>query len=83
MKRLIFVLALTLIGCGKSDPLPTYEQLKHYPLDCKKQEAQLKDLEEIKRYKNFNPPDLRSESENAYFGLLREHVWWFAYNCEE
>lgn len=83
MKKLAIILVLALIGCS-GRPLPTYDQLKSYPLDCKHQQAQLSELKEIMRLKYFDPnPDNLNESDRAYRALLKEHIWWFAYNCEQ
>lgn len=83
MKKLIILLTVVLAGCG-GQPLPTYEQLKNYPLDCKKKVEQIFDLKDIMRLKYFGPdPEQFSKADKAYYDLLKEHIWWFSYNCEQ
>ncbi len=83
MKKLIISLAIVLVGCG-GQPLPTYSQLEQYPLDCKKKHQQISELQEIQRLKFFGPdPDAFDREDKAYFALLKEHIWWFSYNCEK
>lgn len=83
MKTLLVLLTAALVGCS-GQPLPTYQQLQNYPLDCKKKYDQITELEEIQRLKYFDPiPEKRTEQEQAYYALLREHIWWFAYNCNQ
>lgn len=83
MKILIILLTLVLVGCG-GQPLPTYDQLKTYPLNCKKKSDQISDLKDIMRLKYFGPdPEQFNKADKDYYDLLKEHIWWFSYNCEQ
>lgn len=83
MKRFIPILVLALVGCS-GQPLPTYEELQRYPLNCKKKHDQIMDLQDIMRLKFFNPdPEKLNKEDKAYHALLKEHIWWFSYNCEQ
>ncbi len=83
MKKLALIAAVLLYGCG-GNPLPTYGELKQYPLDCKKKNDQIQDLKDIQRLKYFGPdPEKFSDEDRAYYALLKEHIWWFSYNCEQ
>ena len=83
MKLLIPLVVLALVGCT-GEPLPTYEQLKHYPLDCKKRSDQVYDLKQIQRLKHFGPdPETFDKADSEYYALLKEHLWWFEYKCNE
>ncbi len=83
MKRFIPLLVLALVGCS-GQPLPTYDELSNYPLDCKKKHQQLSDLRDIMRLKFFDPnPEKLNNEDRAYHTLLKEHIWWFSYNCEQ
>ena len=84
MKRLLPFVVLALVGCDSGPPLPTYEQLKAYPLSCAKQEQQLPELKRIQVRKRFDEdPENLDEMDRAYNSLLKEHIWWFAYRCGE
>lgn len=83
MKRLIPLLVLLLSGCG-GQPLPSYEELKRFPLDCKKKGDQVSDLKDIMRLKYFDPNiENLNKQDRAYYALLKEHIWWFEYNCNQ
>ncbi len=83
MKTLIVLLTAALVGCS-GQPLPTYQQLQNYPLDCKKRADQIWDLKDILRLKFMDRSTEKLEGEDkAYHSLLKEHIWWFAYNCEQ
>jgi hypothetical protein len=83
VKFLITLVIVFLVGCS-GKPLPTYAELKQYPLSCKLKAQQLVELERIQNAKRFaEDPDQLNESDRAYNSLLREHLWWFVYNCEQ
>lgn len=83
MRTLLVLATVVLVGCG-GQPLPTYNQLANYPLDCKKKTEQIRDLKEIMRLKYFGPdPEFFNKTDKAYYDLLKEHIWWFSYNCEQ
>lgn len=81
--RFVLVVALLLAGCS-GKPLPSYEELKKYPLSCKHQSEQLKELKSFQSRKNFSEdPELLNDEDRAYNALLHEHVWWFTYTCDQ
>jgi len=83
VKKLILITAIFLYGCS-AEPLPTYSELKQFPLDCKKKNEQISDLKEIQHLKYFGPdPEKFSDDDRAYYTLLKEYIWWFSYNCEQ
>jgi|LauGreDrversion4_2_1035121.scaffolds.fasta_scaffold100398_5 hypothetical protein len=84
MRFLIALVAVLVAGCGNSTSLPTYEQLTKYPLSCKLKYEQFSELKNIQRIKNFaQDPDALSPEDRQYNALLKEHLWWFVYNCEQ
>lgn len=83
MKRLIPILVLAVAGCN-AEPVPTYEQLVNWKLSCKLKHEQFPKLERIQKQKNFSKDiDELSPTDRAYNAILREHMWWFVYNCEQ
>lgn len=83
MKFLIALVIVLLVGCS-GKPLPTYAELKQYPLSCKLQDKQVAELERIQNIKRFSEdPDQLNEMDRKYNSLLKEHLWWFVYNCEQ
>ena len=84
MRFLILLLFILVTGCGNSAPLPTYEQLVNYPLSCKLKNEQFTELQRIRAKKNFSEdPDQLSAEDRQYNAVLKEHLWWFVYNCEQ
>jgi hypothetical protein len=84
MRLLITLLIATVAGCSNSAPVPTYEQLLNWQLSCKQKNEQFKELKRIQQIKNFNEdPDQLSAIDRQYNALLKEHMWWFVYNCEQ
>jgi hypothetical protein len=83
MKRLIPFVVVILVGCGKSDPIPTYDELKQFQLNCTHKARQLTQLKHIQYQVNFiEDPDQLNDSDRAYNALLKNHIWWFSYSCE-
>ena len=84
MKRLIPLVVVALAGCGNSAPVPTYDQLARYSLSCDLKQEQFSNLKRIQKIKNFSDdPDTLSFEDRKYNALLKEHLWWFVYNCEQ
>jgi hypothetical protein len=84
MKFLIAFVIVLVTGCSNSAPLPTIEELINYPLSCKKKHEQYRHLADIQKRKNFSEnPDNLSPQDRQYNSVLREHLWWFVYNCEQ
>lgn len=64
--------------------VPTYEQLRDYPVDCKLKDSQLADLYRIQKIKNFaEDPDDLNDQDRQYNARLKATIWWFAYGCEK
>lgn len=83
MKFLIALVIVLLVGCS-GKPLPTYAELKQYKLSCNLQDKQVAELERIQNIKRFSEdPDQLNEMDRKYNALLKEHLWWFVYNCEQ
>jgi Tfp pilus assembly protein PilP len=85
MKPTLLVLALLLTGCNEtSSRVLTYDQLVNYPSQCAKADAQLRELREIQRIKNFDQdPDNLTPADRAYNSRLKASIWWYAYRCEK
>jgi hypothetical protein len=84
MRFLIPLMIVLVAGCSNSAPLPTYEQLVNYPLSCKLKNEQFRELKQIQGKKNFSEdPDQLSDQDRRYNALLKEHLWWYVYNCEQ
>lgn len=85
MKSSLLVLALLLTGCNDSSSrVLTYDQLVNYPSRCDKADAQLRELREIQRIKNFDQdPDNLTPADRAYNSRLKASIWWYAYRCEK
>jgi Tfp pilus assembly protein PilP len=85
MKHTLLVLALLLTGCNEtSSRVLTYDQLVNYPSQCAKADAQLRELREIQRIKNFDQdPDNLTPADRAYNSRLKASIWWYAYRCEK
>jgi hypothetical protein len=84
MKLLIAAVVVLVAGCSNSAPIPTYDQLLNYPLSCKHKNEQFTELQRIRGKKNFSEdPDQLSAEDRRYNALLKEHLWWFVYNCEQ
>ena len=89
MKLVIIVVALILAGCYPAKSfaeikIPSLEELRSYPVDCKLKEKQLAHLRQIQQIKNFNSdPDLLSTLDQAYNSRLKATIWWFYFGCEK
>jgi Tfp pilus assembly protein PilP len=85
MKISLVVLALLLAGCNEtSSKVLTYDELVNYPSQCAKADAQLRELKEIQRVKNFDQdPDNLNPADRAYNSRLKASIWWYAYRCEK
>lgn len=78
---------LTLFACllsACSDNTMSYEELVKFNPQCSKADAQLAQLRNIQRVKNFNPdPDQLNEADRAYNSRLKATIWWYAYRCNK
>jgi len=84
MKFLIAFVVVLVAGCSNSAPVPTYEELTRYPLSCKIKYDQFRELKSIQKRKNFAEDlDTLSAQDRQYNALLKEHLWWLVYNCEQ
>jgi hypothetical protein len=88
VKYILILAVAVLAGCSDAvpaNPMLTYEQLKSFPMDCEKKDAQLKQLNYIKTAKNFpqNPEDISNEMDRAYNSRLKSTIWWYTYRCEQ
>ena len=84
MKFIVALLVVLVTGCGNTAALPTYEQLVNYPVNCKFKNEQFRELKQIQSRKNFSEdPDQLSNEDRKYNAMLKEHLWWFVYNCEQ
>jgi hypothetical protein len=64
--------------------IPSLDELRSYPVDCKLKEKQLAHLRQIQQIKNFNSdPDLLSTLDKAYNSRLKATIWWFYFGCEK
>ena len=83
MKYLIVLFALLLTACTDSVSIMSYEQLVNYPSSCDKKEAQLKELTQLQRIKNFaQDPDDLNEDNRAYNSRLKATIWWYEWKCQ-
>lgn len=84
MKRLIPMAVLLLVGCGNTASIPSYDELVKYPVSCNLKNEQFPFLKKIQEVKNFpDDPDSLSPDDRKYNAVLKEHLWWFVYNCEQ
>jgi len=84
VKFIVALLVVLVAGCGNTAALPTYEQLVNYPVNCKLKNEQFRELKQIQKKKNFSEdPDQLSDQDRRYNAMLKEHLWWFVYNCEQ
>jgi hypothetical protein len=85
MKTILVLFVALLIYACRSDPyqeIPTFEELKNYPVDCNKKELQLSHLYLIQKTKNFNEdPDELTDADYYYNSRLKSTIWWFYYEC--
>jgi hypothetical protein len=80
MKKMIPLLFCLLVGC--KDTNLTYQQLVDYPMQCAKADAQLAQLRQIQKQKNFDPdPDNLNEEDRAYNSRLKATIWWYTWKC--
>ena len=81
------VLALTVlypVAAFAEVKIPSLDELRSYPVDCKLKEKQLAHLRQIQQIKNFNSdPDLLSTLDKAYNSRLKATIWWFYFGCEK
>ncbi|CAB4126033.1 hypothetical protein UFOVP181_205 [uncultured Caudovirales phage] len=83
MKYYLVLLVLILTACGDAGSVMSYEQLVNYPSSCDKKEAQLKELTQLQRSKNFpQDPDDLNESDRAYNSRLKATIWWYEWKCQ-
>lgn len=62
----------------------TYEELRHYPLNCDNAESQLAELRALQEKYNFDPdPDKLSHDDKAWNAIIKSNIWWFAYRCNK
>jgi hypothetical protein len=84
VKYLPLLAVMLLVGCDNSPPLPTYEQLKSYPVSCKLKDKQLPELVLIQKRKNFAvDPDSLTDEQRLYNASLKDLIWWYSYRCEQ
>jgi len=89
MKLTTIAIALTLavlypVAAFAEVKIPSLEDLRSYPVDCKLKEKQLAHLRQIQQIKNFNSdPDLLSTLDKAYNSRLKATIWWFYFGCEK
>jgi Tfp pilus assembly protein PilP len=85
MKKIIVLTILLFLSACKADAypvIPTYEELKNYPLDCNKKTIQLAHLYLIQKTKAFNEdPDKLTPADYYYNSRLKSSIWWFYYEC--
>jgi hypothetical protein len=83
-KILVLIIVLLLSACDVdlSRAIPTFEELRNYPVDCNKKDSQLSHLLLIQKTKNFNEdPDELAPIDYAYNSRLKSTIWWFYYEC--
>jgi len=62
----------------------TYELLARYPTNCELADAQLAELKQLQRIKNFaQDPDQLSDYDRSYNGRLKATIWWYTYECNK
>ena len=89
MKLLTIAIALTLLGLYPAVvvaeiKIPSLEELRSYPVDCKLKEKQLAHLRKIQQIKKFNSdPDTLDAYDRAYNSRLKATIWWFYFGCEK
>jgi len=89
MKLITIAIALTLavlypVAAFAEVKIPSLDELRSYPVDCKLKEKQLAHLRQIQQIKNFNSdPDLLSTLDKAYNSRLKATIWWFYFGCEK
>jgi len=89
MKLLTIAIALAVAGLYPAvavaeTKIPSLEELRSYPVDCKLKEKQLAQLRQIQKVKNFNSnPDTLDEYDRAYNSRLKSTIWWFYFGCEK
>lgn len=85
MKTILVLIILLLLSACKVDPyqaIPSFEELKKYPVDCNKKTVQLAHLYLIQKTKNFNEdPDELTPADYMYNRRLKSTIWWFYYEC--
>ena len=89
MKLLTIAIALTLavlypaVAVAETK-IPSLEELRSYPVDCKFKEKQLSHVRKIQQIKNFNSdPDTLDAYDRAYNSRLKSTIWWFYFGCEK
>jgi hypothetical protein len=86
MKKILVVVTILLLSACKVDPykaVPTYEELKNYPVDCNKKDLQLAHLYLVQKTKNFKEdPDELTPADYFYNSRLKSTIWWFYYECD-
>jgi hypothetical protein len=89
MKLVTIAITLALVGLYPAvavaeTKIPSLEELRSYPVDCKLKEKQLAHLRQVQQIKNFNSdPDLLSTLDKAYNSRLKSTIWWFYFGCEK
>jgi hypothetical protein len=89
MKLITIAITLALAGLYPAvvvaeTKIPSLEELRSYPVDCKLKEKQLAHLRQIQQIKNFNSdPDSLSTLDKAYNSRLKATIWWFYFGCEK
>lgn len=79
----LFIGLLLLVDNGTASvKIPSYEELKNYPMSCQEADNQLKYLKDVRSaLKLPEDPDQLNENDRIYNSRLKATIWWYSYTC--